>query len=279
MAQRRILEAARPAMTELDRLILQMETTLGKPHSVSPFTPLLAQAAPAQAAPAEESKKGKGKAAKPEGEQKKAKKGKDAGAAQPKKGGKGGAAAAATDSSASLTEDLDTFSKCDIRVGRIVECAPHPESEKLYIEKIDLGEPEGKLRTIVSGLQPFVTLEEMLADKIMVFANMKPKKLAGIMSEGMVLCASNEEHTAVELMRPHADSVIGERVTLEGDFFGADGLAQEAQPILNPKRKVEPKLLEKLTTDKDRQGLFDGKKLVTKAGPILSKSLAEARIS
>jgi len=60
----------------------------------------------------------------------------------------------------------------------------------------------------------------MLSDKIIVFANMKPKKLAGIMSEGMVLCASNADHTVVELMRPHKDSAIGERVTLVGPSFG-----------------------------------------------------------
>ena len=120
---------------------------------------------------------------------------------------------------------MKVFSQCDIRVGKIVECEPHPESEKLYIEKIDLGEPEGRLRTIVSGLQAFVTLDEMLADKrVIVFANMKPRKLAGIMSEGMVLCAGNAEHTQVELMRPNKDTPIGERVTLEGEMFGADGL-------------------------------------------------------
>ena len=119
----------------------------------------------------------------------------------------------------------------------------------------------------------------MLADKIMVFANMKPKKLAGIMSEGMVLCASNADHTAVELMRPSNDTPIGERVTLEGDLFGPDGLTQEVQPILNPKRNVEPKLLERLTINGDKEGLFDGKKLVTEAGPIVCKTLANGTIS
>lgn len=119
----------------------------------------------------------------------------------------------------------------------------------------------------------------MLEDKIIVFANMKPRKLAGIMSEGMVLCASNADHTVVELMRPHNESAIGERVTLEGNLFGEAGLTQDVQPILNPKRKIEPKLLEKLTTDGDKLGLFDGKKLVTAAGPVISKSLANASIN
>ena len=168
---------------------------------------------------------------------------------------------------------------CDIRVGKIVECAPHPESEKLFIEKIDLGEPDGRIRTIVSGLQPFVTLEEMLNDKIIVFANMKPRKLAGIVSEGMVLCASNADHTEVELMRPSNDSAIGERVTLEGSAFGDAGLTQDVQPILNPKKKVEPKLLEKLTTNAGKEGLFNGAKLTTASGPVICKTIANGSIS
>jgi len=172
---------------------------------------------------------------------------------------------------------LDAYSKCDVRVGKIIECEPHPESDKLYIEKIDLGE-EGRIRTIVSGLQKYVPLDEMLADKIIVFANMKPRKLAGIMSEGMVLCGQNADHTVVELMRPHADSAIGERVTLEGDHFGPEGLPTEPLAVLNPKRKIEPKLLEKLTTNAVKEGLFDGKKLVTKAGPVVSKTIANGII-
>ena len=55
-----------------------------------------------------------------------------------------------------MSEELKTFAMCDMRVGKIVECEPHPKSQKLYIEKIDLGEPDGKIRTIISGLQQFV---------------------------------------------------------------------------------------------------------------------------
>lgn len=87
------------------------------------------------------------------------------------------------------------FDKCDIRVGKIVECEKHPESEKLYIEKVDLGEETGP-RTIGSGLQKFVTMEEMMDGRfVLVFANLKAKKLAGVPSHGMVLCASNADHT------------------------------------------------------------------------------------
>ena len=52
----------------------------------------------------------------------------------------------------------------------------HPESDKLYCEKIDIG---GEIREIASGLQKFITLEEMTSDLVLVLANLKPRKLAG----------------------------------------------------------------------------------------------------
>jgi len=58
-----------------------------------------------------------------------------------------------------------------------------------------------------------------------VFANLKPRKLADIMSQGMVMCAGNADHTQVELMRPPEGSKVGERVVLEGDPAGL--IAQE----------------------------------------------------
>lgn len=86
------------------------------------------------------------------------------------------------------------------------------------MEKIDLG--EGSLRTIGSGLQEFIPLEEMTEGLCVVFANLKPRKLADIMSEGMVMCASNTDHTQVEIMRPPEGAKVGERVTLEADPAG-----------------------------------------------------------
>ena len=80
-----------------------------------------------------------------------------------------------------------------MRVGKIKECKKHPESEKLYIEQIDCG--EGRLRTIGSGLQAHCTMEEMLEGEIIVFANLKPKKLGGVPSEGMVLCANSDDRS------------------------------------------------------------------------------------
>lgn len=53
-----------------------------------------------------------------------------------------------------------------------------------------------------------------------VYANLKPRKLADIMSEGMVMCASNAEHTQIEIMRPPEGAKVGERITLAGNPAG-----------------------------------------------------------
>ena len=79
--------------------------------------------------------------------------------------------------------ELNAYAISDLRVGRIVECEICPNSDKLYIEKIDLGESTG-LREIGSGLRQFVPMEEMLREGSLcvVYANLKPRKLAHIMS-------------------------------------------------------------------------------------------------
>lgn len=76
----------------------------------------------------------------------------------------------------------------DIRVGKIVQVNRHPDADALYVEKIDLGESEP--RTIVSGLANFVPLNEMENRLVAVLCNLKPSKLRGIESKGMVLCTS-----------------------------------------------------------------------------------------
>jgi aminoacyl tRNA synthase complex-interacting multifunctional protein 1 len=155
-----------------------------------------------------------------------------------------------------MSENHKIWSQCDLRVGKIVECKPHPDSENLYYEKIDLG--EGELREIGSGLQKFVKLETMTEGLVIVFANLKPRKLADFMSNGMVMCASNADHTAVEIMRPPANAKIGDRVQLMGNPINGQPLTEERQSVLNPKRKIERKLLELLTTNGDLEALYDG---------------------
>jgi len=149
---------------------------------------------------------------------------------------------------------IEDFAKIDIRVGKIVECWKHPESDKLYCEKIDIG---GEIREIASGLQKFVPQDEMTSGLVLVMANLKPRKLAGFMSNGMVLCASNDDHTAVELLRPDPNSKVGERVLLEG----YDKMTQDKEKVLDPKHKILEKCFPGLKTDAAKFASFLDKKI------------------
>ena len=110
-----------------------------------------------------------------------------------------------------------------------------------------------------------------------VYANLKPRKLADIMSEGMVMCASNAEHTQIEIMRPPEGAKVGERITLAGNPAGE--MTQEIQAVMNPKKKLAEKVLPLLATNDNFEGQFKGHTMMTSAGPIKSKSLAKCSIS
>jgi len=134
----------------------------------------------------------------------------------------------------SIEGDTLDPSKLDIRVGLVVKCWNHPESEKLLCEEIDVG--EGTVRTIASGLRAHYTSEEVQGRKVLVLANLKERPMAGFMSQGMVLCACNEDHTVVRLLEPPQDAVAGDRVTFPG-FTGEPALATHV---------AKKKILEKL---------------------------------
>ena len=168
-----------------------------------------------------------------------------------------------------VDEVWDVYRNCDLRVGKIVECAPHPSSENLYVERIDVGEP-GKLRTIGSGLQQFIPLSQMTEGLCVVFANLKPRKLGGIMSEGMVMCAKNADQTKFEFIRPPEGSVVGERIQLEGNPILGAQLGSAFEDILNPKKKFSERFLPLLKTNDHFEGTYNGVRLVTSKGVIVA---------
>lgn len=85
---------------------------------------------------------------------------------------------------------FDTFGKIDLRVAQIIEAERIVESEKLVKLKVDLGEAEP--RQIVAGIAKHYSAEELVGRKIIVVANLKPAKLMGHLSQGMLLAASDE---------------------------------------------------------------------------------------
>merc|ERR1712212_1143537 len=170
-------------------------------------------------------------------------------------GGKGGAGGKA----APATEEV-VPSRLNMRVGRIVEVSRHPDAEKLYVEKIDLGEPSP--RTIVSGLVDFVPKDKMLNRLVVVLCNLKPAKMRGVESCGMVLCSSRAEPKEVEPLSVPEGSVPGDRVVVEGEKEG------KPDDVLNPKKKVWEKLSEDLKVSSEGLAQWQGNDLVTSKGKI-----------
>lgn len=105
-------------------------------------------------------------------------------------------------------EKKEGFSSLNLKLGKIIEAKHHPNSEKLFIEKIDVGEKEP--RQIVSGLVGFYTVDELIGKKVIVAINLKPAKLRGEISQGMVLAAESEEGTKVGLLL--ADLKVGDNL-------------------------------------------------------------------
>jgi methionine--tRNA ligase beta chain len=87
------------------------------------------------------------------------------------------------------------FTHLELRVGKIVKVWKHPESNKLWCEEIDIG--EAVPRQVASGLQQVYTEEQMLHTRCVVVCNLRPAKLAGFMSSGMVLCAKSADGSQV----------------------------------------------------------------------------------
>ncbi len=85
---------------------------------------------------------------------------------------------------------IEDFMKVQMKVGEVVECEKHPDADKLLVSKIKVGE---EVRQIVSGIAKFYSPDEMVGKKVIVVTNLKPVKLRGVLSEGMVLAASDAE--------------------------------------------------------------------------------------
>ncbi|KAM5345208.1 hypothetical protein ACJ41O_011070 [Fusarium nematophilum] len=178
----------------------------------------------------------------------------------------------------------------DLRVGHILKAINHPDADSLYVSTIAVGdqpgnedytEYEGQIcRTVCSGLNGLVPLEEMQGRKVVVVCNLKPVKMRGIKSCAMVLAASpkvkegeaDDHKGPVELVSPPEGAKAGERVWFEGWEGKPEG-------VLNPKKKIWETFQPGFTTTDNLEVAFDagvveqlGKtgqgRLVTESGGI-----------
>ncbi|CAA6656959.1 unnamed protein product [Spirodela intermedia] len=149
----------------------------------------------------------------------------------------------------------------NIQVGLIRTARKHPSADSLLMEEIDLG--DGNVRQVVSGLAKYYSPEDLVNRRVVLITNVKPGKLRDMTSSGLVLCASNEDHTVVEPLLPPEGAVLGERIS----FSGYDGKPED---VLNPKKKQLEKITPHLFTDGNGVATFKGVPFMTSAGPCTS---------
>jgi tRNA-binding EMAP/Myf-like protein len=189
------------------------------------------------------------------------------------------------------------FTKLELKVGLLTKTWHHPESEKLFLEEVyaysfmlpqvptmslgfrtctrrlasiwadftlgtqvDVGEES--VRQVASGLRAHFTLETFCPGrKVVVVTNLKAAKMAGAESAGMVMACVHESGK-VELVDPPADAKVGERIFIEG-LSGAPATPTQVQ-----KKKILPSVLQDLKTDAGCIATWQGKPLMTSAGPL-----------
>lgn len=103
---------------------------------------------------------------------------------------------------------FDDFGKMQFQVGEIIACEEVKKSKKLLCSQVKIG---SQVKQIVSGIKAHYSAEEMVGKKVMVLVNLKPAKLAGVLSEGMILCAENEKGE-LSLMVPEKDMPAGAEI-------------------------------------------------------------------
>ena len=103
---------------------------------------------------------------------------------------------------------FDDFTKMQFQVGEIIKCEEVPKSKKLLCSQVRIG---SQTKQIVSGIKKYYSAKEMVGKKVMVLVNLKPAKLAGVLSEGMLLCAEDAEGN-LSLMTPEKDMPAGAEI-------------------------------------------------------------------
>ncbi len=102
----------------------------------------------------------------------------------------------------------EDFAKLQFQVGEIISCEAVKKSKKLLVSQVKIG---SQVKQIVSGIKAHYTPEEMVGKKVMVLVNLKPATLAGVLSEGMLLCAEDAQG-GLALMKPEREMPSGAEI-------------------------------------------------------------------
>ncbi len=104
--------------------------------------------------------------------------------------------------------DFDTWEKIELKVGEVKEVEDIEGADKLYKLTVDIGEEEP--RTLCAGIKQHYAKEDLQGKKIVVFANLEPRKLRGVESQGMILCACKDDK--VIFLSPESDIEVGANI-------------------------------------------------------------------
>ncbi|WVZ01838.1 hypothetical protein V8G54_022644 [Vigna mungo] len=170
----------------------------------------------------------------------------------------------------------DSAGLLDIRVGRILRAWKHDEADSLYVEEVDIGEPEPRI--ICSGLVKYIPIEHLQGKKVIVLSNLKPRNMRGVKSCGMLMAASDAKHENVELLFPPEEAAPGERI-----WFGTedekDNQPAAATPNQIQKKKIWELVQPHLRTDVSCIAMLGEHVMRTSVGSVACQSLQNANIS
>lgn len=116
------------------------------------------------------------------------------------------------DSASKETITFDDFAKLDLRIGKVLEAGEHPNADKLLVLQVDLGDQQ---RQIIAGIKQFYAPESLVGKEIVIVANLAPRKMRGLESQGMLLAASDMEgdDRKVTVLTPDADVPAGSEIS------------------------------------------------------------------
>lgn len=177
-------------------------------------------------------------------------------------------------------DEQSEVSQIDFRVGTVVSCEKHPDSDKLLVETIDLGEDEP--RKICSGIANFYSPDQMAGKRVVVVSNLKARKIGGIPSNGMILCATkkddpeSESLSALQVVDAPEGVEAGERVVIEVEGFSH---GEAAAPNRVGKKKLFEKVAPHLCTNAEGTVCYKTSPFMTTAGPCTAVNVTEGTVS
>lgn len=162
---------------------------------------------------------------------------------------------------------VEHVGRLDLRIGTIVEVNKAPDADTLYLTKVDIG---GEYLSVVAGLAKYLSADELLGKNVVMLCNLKPSKLRGHLSEGMIMCAKSND--TMEVLTPPEGAN-------PGDLVYCENYERTIPDGARDKKKLYDSLAPDMITNDELVACYKGSYLyVPDKGNITTKSLKNASI-